>query len=53
MTRQLTTEERAAFAEMLEPHHEYLAQFCNRLCRSDGDNEQRQIMVSVTRDEEE
>jgi len=37
MTRQLTTEQRAAFAEMLEPHHEYLARFCNRLSRSDGD----------------
>jgi RNA polymerase sigma-70 factor (ECF subfamily) len=37
MTRQLTTEERAAFAEMLKPHHEYLARFCNRLCRSGDD----------------
>jgi RNA polymerase sigma-70 factor (ECF subfamily) len=37
MTRQLTTEERAAFAEMLKPHHEYLARFCNRLRRSDED----------------
>jgi len=37
MNRQLTTEERAAFAERLKPHHEYLARFCSRLCRSDDD----------------
>ncbi len=39
MTRQLTTEQRAAFAELLKPHHEYLARFCNRLCRSDDDGQ--------------
>jgi RNA polymerase sigma-70 factor (ECF subfamily) len=37
MNGQLTTEEQAAFAERLEPHHEYLARFCNRLCRCDDD----------------
>lgn len=37
MKRQLTTEERASFAERLEPHHDYLARFCNRLCRCDDE----------------
>jgi len=37
MVKPLKTEERAAFAELLKPHHEYLARFCNRLSRSDED----------------
>ena len=48
MTRKLTTEERAAFAEMLKPHHEYLARFCSRLCRSDEDGPLSAAFTSKT-----
>jgi len=33
----LTNQQRAAFAEMLHPHHEYLARFCRHLVGSDED----------------
>lgn len=39
MGTRLTTEQRKAFAEMLRPHHQYLARFCRHLMNSDQDGQ--------------